>query len=337
MPLQDVTVSIELRKPSSLIGLGKPLIIAEKAGESTFKTYSSIDTVKPDFAETTEVYKKAAAVFAQDHRPSTLAIATYDPAATVTDPKTAAEAISKYYDHDWFFLLTADIELTDEVAVADYVEGKKFKMYVVKTTDAESRNAFKVKDYDYVIDFYHPTAGEQADAALVGELGSQEVGSITWKFKSLTGITPLGLNADELAAIHEDGAIAYVKKAGIAQTSEGITVSGEYIDVMHGKSWVKTNMENNIQSAFANNGKVSFDSRGIALFDSAATTVLQRAFAQGIIAADEDDNPIYTVTTVPRSKTLPADRASRVYNGLSFSFELAGAIHSAEIKGEILV
>ncbi|MGE7716960.1 DUF3383 family protein [Priestia megaterium] len=337
MPLQDVTVSIELRKPSGLIGLGKPLILAEKAGASTFKTYSSIDTVKPDFAETTEVYKKADAIFAQDHRPATLAIVTYDPAATDTDPKTATEAIAKYYDHDWFFLLTADIELTDEVAIADYVEGKKFKMYVVKTTDAASRNAFKVKDYDYVIDFYHPTADEQADAVLVGELGSQDVGSISWKFKSLTGITVLDINADELAAIHEDGAIAYVKKAGINQTSEGITVSGEYIDVMHGKSWVKTNMENSVQFAFANNGKVSFDSRGIALFDSAATTVLQQAFAQGIIAADEDGNPIYTVTTVPRSETLPADRASRVYNGLSFSFELAGAIHSAEIKGEILV
>ena len=368
MPLQDVSVNIDLIKPVGLVGLGKPLILADKVGTSAIKTYSDIDLVKVDFAETTDTYKKAAAIFAQENRPSTIAIATYDstgaPAnfaaldveTSGTDVETegsevqalaedvgssgatietAADAVAKYYDHDWFFVIAADADLTEQLAIADYVESKKFKMFAARTVDAASRNAFKTKDYDYVIDFYHPTEEEHAEAALIGEAGSQTVGSITWKFKTLKGINPIDVNADELAIIHEDGAIAYVKKAGIPQTSEGIVASGEYIDVMHGKSWIKTNIETSIQKAFANNGKVSFDARGIALLDGSVTTVLQQGFTQGIIATDGDNNPLYTVTTKAGEEIPAAERAQRIYNGLSFSFELAGAIHEANIKGQI--
>jgi len=336
VPLQDVTVTIDLQKPSGLIGLGKPLILAEKAGESFFKNYSDITAVKADFDENTNAYKKAAAVFAQKDRPKELAIATYDPAST-DGPTSATTAVEKYFGNDWFFVITADADQTDQIAVADFVEGQKFKMYVVKTTDATARQAFKAKNYEYVIDFYHPTAEEEADAALVGELGSQTVGSITWKFKTLTGITPIDVTSDELAAIHADGAIAYVTKAGIPQTSEGIVVSGEYIDVMHGKSWIKTNIENSIQTAFSSNKKVSFDNKGISLLEGQITTVLQQAFINGIIAQDDDGKPLYTITAKSRSEIPEEERNSRVYNGLSFSFELDGAIHEANITGQILV
>jgi hypothetical protein len=335
MPLSDVTVTIDLVKPSGLVGLGKPLILAEKTGVSTIKNYSDITAVKADFAENTNAYKKAAAIFTQEHRPKEIAIATYDPADT--EINSAKKAIEKYFYNDWFFVITADAELTEQIEVADFVESQNFKMYVVKTTDTESRNAFKTKNYEYVIDFYHPKTGEEADAALVGELGSQTVGSITWKFKKLTGITPIDVNADELSVIHEDGAIAYVTKAGLPQTSEGIVCSGEYIDVMHGKSWIKANMENSIQSAFANNGKVSFDHRGISLLEGQVTTVLKQATTIGIIAVDEEGNPLYSVNTKSRNEVPAEERAQRIYNGLSFSFELAGAIHEANIVGEILI
>ncbi|MEH7214781.1 DUF3383 family protein [Priestia megaterium] len=336
MALQDVIVTIDLVKPSGLVGgLGKPLIVTQKTGESTYKTYSDISDVSPDFATTTEAYKKAAAIFAQTNRPATLAIATYDPAGT--EVTTAAAAVEKYYEGDWFFVVTAGLELTDEIAVADYVEGKSFKFYSVKTVDVESRNAFKTKNYKRVIDFYHPTPGEHPDAALVGELGSQQVGENTWKFKTLTGITPIDINAAELESIHEDGAIAYVTKTGVGQTSEGFTVSGEFIDLLHGQAWVKANMESSIQGILMNNKRVTMDSRGIALLDSAATTVLQQAFNQGIIAADVEGNPVYTVSMLSADEIPDDERAQRIYNGLSFSYQQSGGIHSANVKGQILV
>lgn len=335
MPLQDVKVTINLQKPAALIGLGKPLILAPKTGASTFKNYSSLDAVKVDFAENTSTYKKAFAIFNQKNRPATIAIATFDSAAVAPAPKTAAEAVAKYYDEDWFFALVADEVIADQIAVADAIELKKYKMFVLRTKLAADRATVKAKEYDFVIDIFHE-ADEAIDAALVGELGSQPAGSLTWKFKTLTGITPANLSADELNAIHEDGAIAYVRKMGVAQTSEGIVVSGEYIDVMHGLSWVITEIEKNVQNSFVQNKKLPYDHRGFAVLEGDVKTALKLGHRQGIIAEDDAKNPLYTTTVMSRTDVPAAERGARVYNGLSFSFELAGAIHEANITGEVI-
>ena len=229
MPLKDVTVTIDLVKPPRLLGFGKPLIVgAAKTGASTIKNYAELSAVKVDFAETTNAYKKAAAIFAQDYAPTEISIATYD-AASLDGVNSAADAVEKYFENDWYFVLTADAELVDQLAVADYVEAQKFKVYATKVGDGTDRNAFKQKAYDRTIVFHHTITNEEPDAALVGELGSQKVGSVTWKFKKLRGITPLDLTKTELNTIHADKAIAYVVKAGSPQTSEGTVVSGEYM------------------------------------------------------------------------------------------------------------
>jgi len=336
MPLKDVTVTIDLVKPPRLLGFGKPLIVTKKTGESTIKNYAELSAVKADFAETTAAYKKAAAIFAQDHTPAEIAIATYDSAALANNPKTPVEAVTKYFENDWYFLLTTDATNAEQIAVADYVESQKYKIYVTKATAAADRTAFKAKTYDRTLVFYHTIVAEEPDAALIGELGSQTVGSVTWKFKTLKGITPLDLTKTELNAIHADKAIAYVTKAGIPQTSEGIMVSGEYIDIVHGKDWTQANIENNVQTAFANAPKLPFDARGISVIKGQVETALLQATDNGIIAKDDDGNPLYTVTALSRTEVPASERGARKYNGVSFSFELAGAIHEANITGSIL-
>lgn len=334
MPLQDVTVTIDIVKPAAYVGFGKPLILAEKAGNSVIKDYKDLETVKLDFAEGTDAYEKATAIFEQEHRPDTISIATYDPAGT--DINTAVSALEKYYDNDWVFALAADAVVSDQVALADFVEAKGYKKLVILVALAADRNAFEQNAYDHTIVFYHTVIGEHPDAALVGELGNQVVGSITWKFKTLKGITPIEVTADELRLIHQDGAIAYVTKAGKPQTSEGIVSSGEYIDVMHGKDWIKFNMEAAIQNGLANSPKIPYNNSGISLLEIQATTVLQQAFSQGIIDKDDNGNARYTVTTKPRSEMSYEDRTARKYDGLSFTYEAEGAIHESEIKGELL-
>jgi hypothetical protein len=336
MPAKDVTVNINLVKPVALIGLGRPLILANKAGSPVFKAYSDLDSVKTDYADSTNAYKKASAIFAQgSNRPDQVYIANYDPAADgeSTPGYTLTQAIDAYADKDWEFLILADAEQTDKIAIAPKIEALGIKFLVVKVEEEANRVAFKT--YDRTIVFYHPVADENPDAALVGACGSQTVGSITWKFKTLVGITAQDFNSSEVTAIHANGAICYVTKAGIDQTSEGITGSGEYIDVLHGKDWIKVNMENSIQTALSNAKKIAFDNTGIGVLEGQVTNTLQQAFANGIIAADKDGQPIYSITALTRDEVSDADRASRTYNGLSFNFELAGAIHTATITGEI--
>lgn len=330
MPLKDVVVQIDVAQPAPRVGLGTPLILEVKTGASTYKEYTSLTLLAADFATTTDAYKKAQAIFAQKNRPEKVAVATYE-AGSIDD------ALNAHYNRGWHFALVANDLSADQVVAADVVAGKEFKFLAVQVADNAGREALADKARTLIFD--HNVEGENLDAAAVGALGSLEVGSITWKFKGdFAGITGRNLTEDELSLIEADKAMAYVFKAGKAQLSDGIDAMGEYIDAVHGQDFVKVDMENEVQNALQNAAKVPFDARGISLIEASATTTLQRAFAQGIIAQRADGQPDYTIQALSREQSDPQDRANRVYKGLSFQFALAGAIHRVDpIKGEILV
>ena len=339
MPLQDVTVSIDIKKPSALIGLGVPLILAEDAGITsvpTYKEYFNIEGLAEDFATTDAAYKYAAKIFGQgNNRPSKVAVAKYNSAAET--PVTAAQALEQFFYNDFYFVLLADGDQAEKIAVADIVEANGVKIAVFATDDETEVAAFGAKKYDRAINFFHADLTEIPEAALVGAVGSKPVGSVTWKFKTLAGVTPQEYSGGKLQDLHSKGAIAYVTKAGINQTSEGIVVSGEYIDVIHGKDWIRLNVEQQIQTLLSTSEKVPYTDAGIAQIESVVTNVMETAVRNGIIATDADGLPLYKITALSRSEVAAADRAARKYNGLSFQFELAGAIHEAAIKGEILI
>ncbi|CAH8708601.1 DUF3383 domain-containing protein [Paenibacillus melissococcoides] len=108
-------------------------------------------------------------------------------------------------------------------------------------------------------------------------------------------MSPLEISATELQEIHDAGAVAYVRKAGRGGTSEGKTSTGVYIDIIHAKDYVKFNMEYQLQQLLNNTPKIPFTDAGIALIEGQCTSVLKDAFNNGIIAADENGLPLYSV------------------------------------------
>ena len=333
MPLKDVNVIINIKKPAALEGLGTPLILAQKEGTSTFKIYGDIDGVKVDFAETTDAYKAAYVAFKQgDTSTSKVAIATYDGTEV-----TAKQALEQHFDEDWYFVSLATGTVDDMITISDVVEGEGFKVALHTVDSLEDLGALNAKLYERTFVMMHDKLEQYPHLALVGGHGSKTVGSITYKFKRLIGVDPAPYDATTLLAIHTLNGFAYVSKGGQYQTSEGTMLSGEYIDVIHGKDWVKVNMENAIAQLFANNDKISFDDVGIPRIESEARTILEIAGQQGIIAKDEAGQPLYTIVAKNRAQTNAADRVERHYKGLSFSLELAGAIHEATVTGEMVV
>lgn len=336
MPLQDVTVKIDIKKASALIGLGTALILANKAGEQSYKEYFDLETVKTDFNDSTNAYKVAKAIFGQgDNSPNKVAIATYDLGAT--EPITAADTLEKYYYNDWYFVLLDAGTPVEQIPVSDLVEGKGVKITAFAIDDIADAATITSKKYDRTILFEHDDLTQQPHAALIGSEGSKPVGSITWKFKKLIGVVPQDLSEGEVNAIHTAGAIAYVTKSGLPQTSEGKVVSGEYIDIIHAKDWIKLNIEQKVQYLLSTSPKVPYTNNGISLIETQVENVLLAAYQNGMIAETEDGLPSYTIKTLKRNEVDPGDRANRIYNGLSFSFELAGAIHEANIQGEIII
>ncbi|MCM3404907.1 DUF3383 family protein [Cytobacillus oceanisediminis] len=336
MPLQDVTVTIDIKNPSALIGLGTPLILVNKSGGSPYKEYRDLEAIKVAFGEQSEGYEIAKKVFDQgDTRPEKIAIATYD--TTAVEPITAASVLEEYFYSDWYFVMLDAGTVEDYKAISDVVEGHGLKMAAHVVDSVEDLALLKVKDYDRTFVFQHSQIEEMPHAALIGRIGSLPVGSVTWKFKTLKSVTPQDLTPPKLSDIHLNGGMAYVRKAGIDQTSEGKLVSGEYIDVIHGKDWVKLNIEQQVQLLFASNPKIPYTDSGIAQIEGAVRTVLEVAGQNGIIAEDDSGKYLYTITSQGRNESPATDRAERKYSGLYFDFELAGAIHEAKIKGEILV
>jgi len=337
MPLKDVKVSINIRKAARLVGLGKPLILARFAGPSTFKNYSEPEAVAEAFGEGSIAHKLATTLLKQgDTSPAVLAIATYDPDATDDTPKTAAAALSQHFDEDFYFI-TADTQVVAEVkAIADVVEGEGLKIFATTVTTMEDLEELEKYKYDRTFAEYHETPGEYPAEALVGGHGSKDVGSITYMNKSLVGITPQEFSAAKLSEIEALNSFAYVQKAGFNATSEGTMLSGEYIDVIHSKDWLVVNGTQALQEQLIRNDKVAYTDKGFVILAQALENVLKAGVTQGMISVT-DNIPDYTISTLSRAETNPADRAGRVYKGLSFSFNLSGAVHAANIIGEMVI
>lgn len=328
--ITDVNIHIDIYKPAPKVGLGRPLILAKSdTATSSYKEYTSLESIEADYARTTSVYMKASAIFKQDNAPDKVAVGAF------ADGE-AAVFVEKQFNQSWHFALLADYVAADALAISNFIEEKTFKFLVVNVADVAGAQQFKGNARTIVL--VHNNSEENIDSALLGAVASKPVGSVTWKFKSLKSVTATEITADELKAIHEAGAIAYVNIAGIAQTSEGITAGIEYIDALHGDDWIKTNLETRIQTLLSKTDKLSFDASGISLLQSEVKTVLAEAFSNGIISLnDETGEGDYSMEVKQRADLKPEDIAARNYKGISFRYKRAGAIHTVDVYGTIEV
>ncbi|MNL04057.1 hypothetical protein D3C87_1246160 [compost metagenome] len=328
---KDVKVIIDIKRPTPVVGFGKPLIIGSSTAAKDYKSYSSLEDVEKDFAKNTEVYKAALAIFSQEHRPPELAVMLKK-----TDDTWDA-FLPKVFEKDFYFLISTSSAVETITAIADAMEANDSRQFFASSSSLPDVTALKAKGYKNTTVFYHKTVDNYPEAALVGEAGSKPVGSITWKGQRLIGVLPLDLTAAEVKEVHNAGAITYVTKAGDPVTSEGKTLAGEYIDVVHAKHFTIYSIEYEVQKLFNNarNQKIGYDNTGIAQIEGTVRTVLQRCLNQGIIARSADGVGLYSTTFETREQTTPLERATREYNGGQFEFELAGAIHETTIRGVV--
>ncbi|EID6355177.1 DUF3383 family protein [Listeria marthii] len=327
--ITDVRVHISVLYPSPRIGLGRPAIFV-KGTAMGYKEYTTLEELKDTFADTTEVYAKAKAVFLQKDRPDTIAVITFE------DTKLL-EAAEAYFLKSWHFALLAEFKAADALALSNLIEEQKFKFAVFQVTAVADITPLSKNTRTIAI--VHSKTGEKLDAALIGNVASLPVGSATWKGRhGLAGITSEELKVSEIDAIQKAGGMCYIEKAGIAQTSEGKTVSGEFIDSIHGDDWIKATIETRLQKLLTETDKLTFDAQGIALLQSELTTVLNEGFANGIIDSnDETGEANFSITALQRSDLNDDDIAKRNYKGLSFRYKRSGAIHSVDVYGEVEV
>ena len=299
----------------------------DPATGAIYREYKNLDAVAVDYKEESAVYKKATAYFAQPKHSDRLAVLDYD-------KSRAYDSLKAFWYFNWTFGVCVDNTIDDStVQLSNIFEVNKDHFLVLQTEDLSKYT--QMMGQNYTIGLKHDL-NEPMDAAFVGGIALNDVGSITWKFKQLEGITPENLTSQELAGINNIHAIAYEEMMGKGQTSEGTTLSGEYIDLLHGVMWVQTECQSRLQKLLQDNGKIPYEARGIAMINATITDVLNEAYQKGIIATDDTTGrAMFSVTTTPRSEQSREDLSARHYGGVSFEYHASSAIHTVTVNGTV--
>ena len=331
----DVKVKIDLTQPVGSVGFGVPLIYLENAATTVDYTEctSLADVKAAGFAETDGVYKAAQTLLIQENAPAKFAVcANISPAETwVVDVANSGK--------DWrqLIVISGSGQKTDVSKVMAAIETLDNKVYFADVA-VDDDTTYTVSGINRTVLFYCDASGETFPAAaLVGATAGLGAGSFTYKNMILAGIKPQALTDTQINAIHAKGGITFVTKAGDNVTTEGKLAGGEYIDVVDSQDYIISNLEYQTQKTLNTMPKIPYDNNGIAILESVAVNVMKDAYNQGIIASNEDGTPAYTVSYAKREDTTASDRAVRKYIGGQFAFTLAGAIHTVEVTGEIII
>lgn len=335
MAKNDVIVKITQKQVAGSAGFGVPLIIQGKGTTAKeYAEYDSLDAVmEAGFAQENPIYKQCAKLFIQNSRPSKVAVCV----GTVKVTETLNQIKDKDFRQIIPILGSGEGDGADDTLaeLATYIEATEDKMLFVRVADVSELAAIGKMDRTMAI--VYAGADEGVEGALIGATAGLTVGSFTYKNVILKGIAPDPLTDAQIEAIHKAGGICVVRKAGDVVTSEGTVMSGEYADIIDSKDYVIRNIAYKSQKLLNSSPKLAFDNTGISQLEGVVTNVLKEASTMGIIAVDDDGVPVYSTDFATRAETSEADRAARTYNGGTFSFDLAGAIHYATITGTVEV
>lgn len=343
MALIDVEVVItDQTRPLSQAGFGLPLILGT-SGNKPYKQYSSIQAVAEDFPETSDEYKAAAAIFRQSPRPQRVAIHAFSRGSEPASGDLAAELNKLVQIHnDWYWLVYAPREHAsgDLEELAGWVASAgKFGVFTNEEgADVQDIVALaQAMNTSRAVLFAHTDPNSYPDAALVGRMAPLQPGAATFKFKTLDGVPESEFGTSDILGLHDAGAITYVAKFGVLQTSEGFVTDRTYADIQLAKDWLKARMEERISWVLYVNKKVPYDNAGIALIRDPIRATLQQATALGIVARGDDGSGLFTVHAPRREDVDPADRANRILPDVYWDAVLAGAIHKVKVTGVVRV
>jgi len=179
---------------------------------------------------------------------------------------------------------------------------------------------------------------EYAALGWMAEMFGYEAGTETWHLKEIKGIEPSRLTDAQKTELKAKNINTFLRYAGVNCTIGGLTLAGEWIDVIRFRDWLKNEMQKKIFKALKANRKVPFTDNGIGMIEGAMEEVLKTGQDLGGIVADkyDDDNNIisgYEVYVPKASDISEEEKKSRKLSGCRYTAKLASAIHLVEIEG----
>lgn len=244
---------------------------------------------------------------------------------------------------DFYGIITLYNSAAYVSAVAAWTETQT-KLYVAATSDTLSAthsytggtdilHTLKANGYARTAGFFHPRAAQFADAAEMGFFFPIPVSQDNWIYKTLAGVTSGWANGEQYSATQQtnitDRNAGYYQDIGVSLVAgNGVTASGEYIDVLRGLDWFVALLQTDLINLLIQNNKVPFTNAGIAQVEGVCRADVLTGIAASLIdPGDPPVVPIPTVTVPKKAAVSVANRAARTLPDVVISFVLAGAIN----------
>lgn len=329
--MRDFIVNItRLTRAITQKGFGLPLILGTSIDQE-YTLFNSISEVAEVYGTKCKEYKMASRMFGQNPAPPQIAMFSILPLDGEDVAELLLESLNEVVEinDDWYFLTCT--ENSDEVikVLGEWTE-TQLKTY---WTTTQNLDLVEKLEFENTIVMYHEDETAIVAEGLVSLAATNDPGSLTFKFKTVQGVLASEIRATDLNKLHQNNGFSYLRKMGVLQTTEGTVTMGEYIDIIMASHFVKARMEEEAAYLAVNTKKIPYDQRGVAMLVSVVEKVIKMAGSQGIVRVDDDGNYVYTISAKRREDVSINDVANRAYNGLSWSVELAGAIHTGTIQG----
>lgn len=243
-------------------------------------------------------------------------------------------------DPSGWFGFVIDAWSKTEIAAASVWAEANARMFVAQTADTEvvvtgSADAASVAQAALrsftTVAFTRDMRGNFG-AALMARQFSRDPGSDTWALKVLAGPVGDALTASELSFARGKNALTYTATKGTNITLDGKAASGRYLDITRGIEWLKARLQEDLFILLINLEKLPYTDAGISQVQSVIMRRLLVAESVGLLTAGS--SAVFVPTA---ASALTADKIARVLKGVTFSAQLAGAIHSLTLNGTVTV
>lgn len=328
----------------SRAGFGTAMILSTHTNfAERIKFYSSLDELVADgFATTSDEYLTAQLLLSQKFVPTQFAVGRID--SGDADIATSLTAVKEESD-DWYALILLDRTESEVLGAAAWIESER-KIFMTATADTDAIDGTGGDIIDQLEALSRARTGvlwnanaatSYVEAAWLGRCLPLDPGSLTWKFKTLSGVVADALTTGNINNITAKSGNYYTTIGGVDITAEGTMANGEFIDIVRFTDFLQARIEENVYSVLVNQEKIPYTQKGIAQVESPLRAALQEGVRVGGLASPDGVLPAFTISA-PDILTVPtADKIARVLKDLKFTAYLAGAIHNVEIDGVLSV
>jgi len=239
----------------------------------------------------------------------------------------------------WYALIPVGYghaEIADYAAVIEPLAKVAFVVTddadVLTTATTDTASAAKTLNYARTAVWFSRTPAAYLNAAMAGVGLPQKPGSITYAYKTPVGVPTENLTATQRTNLRAKNASWFETVSGLDVTFEGKMAGGRYIDTTIGIDSLQSDIGASVLAVMAAAPKVPFTDGGIRSLKTALDAAGARAETAGVLVPGT-----FSSTAPTRAQTTTLDRAARTLRTLTFTGQVAGAIHKTTISGTVTV